>query len=63
MPTYEYKSIVREHHPGQAYTSPDDILNAEGANGWQVINVFLYPAVLTSTVFEIFYLEKQSTGP
>lgn len=63
MPSFEYKSVIKAHQPGEPYTSPDDVLNAEGANGWRLVTVFLYPALFTTTVYEIFYLEKQSTGP
>ena len=55
---YEFKSLVRPLKVGAAYESADDLLNPEGALGWQLIAVVAFRGKLVDDVFEVFYLQR-----
>jgi hypothetical protein len=59
---FEYKSVFKEHIPGQSYTPADDILSEEGMDGWELISVVAVNGVYENAIYEIFYLKRKVPG-
>ena len=59
----EFKTILRQHQPGVAYTPPDDELNADAADGWQLISAVAIAGGVYGSVYEVLYLGRKKTGP
>ncbi len=62
-PAYEFKSVMRIFNVGDDYISAADFLAQDGLDGWQLVTVIGIRAKLTNEVGEIFYLQRQKTGP
>lgn len=60
---WEYQSVYRIHVPGTPYGSADDVLNDEGADGWELVGVVIVNQVYEKGSYEIFYLKRKVTGP
>jgi len=59
----EFKTIMRKHTPGNPYLAPDDILNAEALDGWQLISAVAVGGGSFNYVYEVLYLGRKKTGP
>ena len=57
---WEYQSVYRIHKPGTPYASNDDVLNDEGADGWELISVVIVNAIYENHAYEIFYLKRKA---
>jgi hypothetical protein len=61
VPPWTYKSIRRDHAPGQ-YTPPDDLLISAGQEGWELVSVTAVQQILNAGFTEIFYFKQQGVA-
>lgn len=57
-----FKSVIRTLVPGQPYQDAAQVLDALGAQGWQLVNVQVTQAILLNTWVEVFYLQATGTA-
>lgn len=56
---WEYQSVYRIHQHGSPYASADEVLNDEGADGWELVSVVVVNQIYENGAYEIFYLKRK----
>lgn len=60
---YEFRSFMRLFDENTDYISSAEVLNDLGEDGWQLISVIVMRGKFEHEIGEVFYMQRQLTGP